>query len=250
MTTREERIAETFVDLADTLVAEFDVIEFLHTLAERSVELLDVDAAGIMLADQRGGLHPVASSIEEARLIELFEYQNNEGPCLDCFRTGEAVAQSDLPSMRHSWPAFTKRMEELGFQSVHAIPLRLRSEIIGALNLFRKEPGLLSTADSRLGQALADVATVGILQERAMTARGQLAEQLQTALNSRIVLEQAKGMLAERTGLQMGASFELMRAYARGHGEKLSDVAGRIIDGTLAETLSSSRKSERVQPSP
>jgi len=246
MTTREERIAETFVELADTLVADFDVIDFLHILADRSVELLDADAAGIMLADQRGGLHPVASSTEEARLVELFEQQSNEGPCLDCFRTGQAVGREDLPALRASWPSFTARLEDLGFSAAQAIPLRLRTQVIGALNIFRIEPGLLTAPDFRLGQAFADVATVGLLQERAMSASGALAEQLQTALNSRIVLEQAKGMLAERAGLQMGEAFKLMRDHARGRGELLSDVAARVINGTMATDLEPSRKPTRT----
>lgn len=235
--TREARIAETFVDLADTLVADFDVIDFLHTLAHRSVELLDVDAVGIMLGDPRGGLHPIASSSEEARLIELYEQQNNEGPCLDCFRTGAAVSREDLAAMRTTWPAFTARMEDVGFQSAQAIPLRLRSEVIGALNIFRSTPGLLGPADTRLAQAFADVATVSLIQERSISARDLLAEQLQAALNSRIVLEQAKGMLAERAGLAMGEAFEIMRDRARGNGERLSEVAGRIISGDLADLL-------------
>lgn len=250
MTTREQRIAETFVELADTLVADFDVIEFLHLLADRSVELLDADAAGIMLGDQRGGLHPVASSTEEARLIELFEHQNNEGPCLDCFRSGEPVAREDIPSMRATWPAFTTRLEQLGFHAAQAIPLRLRSEVIGALNIFRKSPGVLSPSDTRLAQALADVATVGLLQERAVTARDTLAEQLQTALNSRIVLEQAKGMIAERTGLQMSEAFQILRAYARRHGDKLSDVAARVIDGSFAHVLQPGKKPVPPRPGP
>lgn len=162
MTTREERIAQTFVELADTVVAEFDVIDFLHTLTDRIVELLDVDAVGIMLADERGRPHPMASSSEQARLIELYTAQNGEGPCLDCFRTGRPISREDLPAMRAAWPAFTARLEELGFQSAQAIAMCLRDQTIGALNLFRTRPGLLSSADSRLGQAFADVATIGL----------------------------------------------------------------------------------------
>ncbi|MDQ3732632.1 MAG: GAF and ANTAR domain-containing protein [Actinomycetota bacterium] len=248
MTTREDRIAETFLELADTLVDDFDVIEFLHVLADRSVELLDADAAGIMLGDQRGGLHPVASSTEEARLIELFEHQNNEGPCLDCFRSGEPVALADLETMRASWPAFTVRLEQLGFHAAQAIPMRLRTQVIGALNIFRTSPGVLSESDSRLAQALADVATVGLLQERAVSARDILAEQLQTALNSRIVIEQAKGMIAERAGLQMTEAFQLLRGHARKHGTKLSDVAARVIDGSFHAGPERSPKSASTQP--
>ena len=233
MTSREQRLAATFVDLADTLVANFDVIDFLHTLATRSVELLDADAAGIMLADQRGGLRVMASSAEEARLLELYELQSNEGPCLDCYRSGRPVLQDDLVAMRASWPAFTEQLQALGFHSAQALPMRLRDETIGALNLFRLEPGRLNEADLKIGQAMAHVATVGLMQERAISASELLATQLQTALTSRIQLEQAKGMLAQRTGLPMDQAFRLMRDYARSRGRRLGDVAAQIIEGVL-----------------
>jgi hypothetical protein len=235
MTSREQLIATTFVDLADTLVADFDVIDFLHTLATRTVDLLDASAAGIMLADQRGGLQVMASSTEEARILELYELQNDEGPCLDCYRSGLPVARGDLPMMRASWPVFTERLIELGFRSAQAVPMRLRSETIGALNIFRAEPGGLSEADLRIGQAMADVATVGLLQERAIAARELLATQLQSALTSRIALEQAKGVLAERAGLPMDQAFRVMRDYARSHNRRLSEVAAQIIDGSLGD---------------
>jgi len=234
---REHLLATTFVDLADTLVANFDLIDFLHTLATRSVELLDVDAAGIMLADPHGGLHVMASSAEEARLLELYELQNNEGPCLDCYRSGHPVARDDLPAMRTSWPAFTEQLQGLGFHSAQALPMRLREETLGALNLFRAEPGQLSEADLRVGQAMADVATVSLIHERTVAASELLATQLQTALTSRVQLEQAKGVLAERVGLRMDEAFEVMRSYARGHNRRLTDVAGQIIEGTLDEVL-------------
>jgi transcriptional regulator with GAF, ATPase, and Fis domain len=237
MASREQLIATTFVELADTLVADFDVIDFLHTLATRSVELLGATAAGIMLADPRGELKVMASSTEEARLLELYELQNNEGPCLDCYRTGQPVAGDGLPAMHTAWPAFTPRLQQLGFHSAHALPMRLRSETIGALNLFRTEPGPLSQANLGIGQAMADVATVGLLQERAIAARELLAAQLQAALTSRVVLEQAKGMLAQRTSLSLDQAFQLMRGYARSNNRRLSDVAAHIIDGTIDNDL-------------
>lgn len=246
MTSREQLLATTFVDLADTLVAEFDVIDFLHMLAARSVDLLDVDAAGIMLADHGGGLRVMASSAEEARLLELYELQNDEGPCLDCYRSGRPVMREDLPAMRAAWPAFTEQLELLGFHSAHALPMRLRSETIGALNLFRTEPGRLTEADLGIGQAMADVATVGLIQERAIAASELLAAQLQTALNSRIQLEQAKGVLAQRTGLDMDQAFQLMRDYARSHGRRLSDVAAQIIHGLLDDEVL--RTGRRTRP--
>jgi transcriptional regulator with GAF, ATPase, and Fis domain len=248
MTSREQILATTFVDLADTLVADFDVIDFLHTLVTRSVQLLDADAAGIMLADHDGGLHVMASSAEEARLLELYELQNNEGPCLDCFRSGRPVGRDDLPAMRSSWPAFTDQLQGLGFRSAQALPMRLREETIGALNLFRTRPGRLSEEDLGIGQAMADVATVGLIQELAIAASELLATQLQTALTSRIQLEQAKGMLAQRTGLPMGQVFQLMRDYARHRGHRLSDVAAHIIDGSIGNELFRQRRKPGTPP--
>jgi hypothetical protein len=230
MTSREQLLASTFVDLADTLVADF-----LHTLVTRSVQLLDADAAGIMLADPHGRLHVMASSAEEARLLELYELQNNEGPCLDCFRSGRPVTPDDRPSMHSAWPAFTQRLRQLGYHSAQALPMRLRDETIGALNLFRTRPGRLSDADLDIGQAMADVATVGLIQERAIASRELLATQLQTALTSRVQLEQAKGMLAQRTGLPMNQAFELMRGHARRHNRRLRDVAAQIINGSIGD---------------
>jgi transcriptional regulator with GAF, ATPase, and Fis domain len=252
MASREQLLVTTFVDLADTLVADFDVIDFLHMLASRSTELLDADAAGIMLADRDGGLHVMASSAEEARLLELYELQNNEGPCLDCYRSGRPVGRDDLPAMHASWPAFTEQMEQVGFRSAHALPMRLREETIGALNLFRIEPGRLKEADLGIGQAMADVATVGLIQERAIAASELLATQLQTALTSRVQLEQAKGMIAQRTGLSMSQSFQLMRDYARHNGHRLSDVAAHVIDGSIDDRLyrQRPRRGRGTPPSP
>lgn len=248
MTSREQLLATTFVELADTLVANFDVIDFLHTLATRSVELLNADAAGIMLADYQGVLHVMAASAEEARMLELYELQNDEGPCLDCFRSGQPVSRADLDTMRSTWPAFTERLQQFGFHSAQALPMRLRNETIGAINLFRTEPGRLDDTDLKLGQAMADVATVGLIQERSIAARELLATQLRAALNSRVQLEQAKGMLAQLTGLPMDQVFLVMRDYARGHNLRLSEVALRIIAGSIDDDLI--RPRQPTTPSP
>jgi transcriptional regulator with GAF, ATPase, and Fis domain len=223
--TREQQLAEAFVETADTLVDDFDVIEFLHTLAQRCVTLLEIDAAGLMLADQRGTLHATAASAESARLLELFELQTDAGPCLDAFRTGEPVVNADLHANEHRWPRFAEAAEAAGYVSVHALPLRLRSTVIGALNLFCTDRGLLSDADVRTGQALADVATIGILAQRNLHQAELLTTQLQTALNSRVIIEQAKGVLAERHQITVDQAFTLLRDYSRSHNRLLSDVA-------------------------
>jgi GAF domain-containing protein len=226
---REHRITQVFIELADTLVDEFDVVDFLRTLAEVSVELLDVDAAGLMLADEDGVLRVMASSDDQVELLELFELQQDEGPCPECFRTGAPVVNVDLGR----WPEFAAAAAAGGYASAHAVPLRLRGHVIGALNLFRTTTEPLGADDIALGQALSDIATIGLLHERQLRGQQVLAEQLQHALNSRILIEQAKGMLAERAGLSPADAFTAMRSYARGTGQGLSVVAQGVLDGSL-----------------
>jgi len=235
-TTREHRLAEMFVALADTLVTGFDVVGLFDDLTSACVELLDVTAAGLMLADPTGRLRVMASSSERSRLLELLEIQNNEGPCLDCYRDGQPVVVGDLTAADERWPTFSAAAAGVGFGSVYALPMRLREETIGALNLFHRQPAALTGRGIRLGQALADVATIGILQQRIVQRGNDLADQLQTALNSRLIIEQAKGVLAEREQVDMSAAFELVRRYARQTGGKLSKVAAAVVSGELTST--------------
>src|ERR1700678_2154798 len=221
-------LSETFVELTDTMVAGFDVIEFLHVLTDRSVRLLDVSAAGLLLADPRGELRVVAASSEAARLLELFQLQSDQGPCLDCFRSGRPVSATDL-SAGQRWPRFADAAGQAGFCAVQALPMRLRDQVIGALNLFRATAGPFDAVAVHVGQALADVATISLLQERSMRHSETLNEQLQAALNSRVVIEQAKGKIAERFGLDMGEAFITMRDYARRHNRRLSELAQAFI---------------------
>jgi ANTAR domain/GAF domain len=229
---REQRLARVFVELADTLVAEFDMIDFLHTLTDRSVELLGAAAAGLMLADQRGNLRVVASSAESARLLEVFELQNAEGPCLDCFHTGEQLVNLDEATMQARWPNFWAEATQLGFRSAHALPMRLRDEVIGAINLFGSSAVQLSADEVAVGQAMADVATIGLLQERSVLQKEVLVEQLQTALNSRVLIEQAKGVLSERAQLPIDEAFTMMRSQARRQGTTLTAIATEIVNGS------------------
>jgi len=233
---REEMLARTFVELADTLVAEFDVVEVLTLLADRCVEVLDIAAAGLMLVAPDGDLRVMASSSEAMRLLELFELQNHEGPCLDCYRSGEPVMNQDLGNADNHWPRFASEALTAGFHSVHALPMRLRGSIIGALNLFHTERGVMRPADIEVAQALADVATIAILQHRASLEAQIVNEQLSSALNSRIVIEQAKGMIAERESLTMEEAFARLRGHARSHNQRLGDLARDITDGTFAAT--------------
>ena len=230
----EQRLGRVFVELADTLVNDFDVVEFMTMLAHRVVELLGAREAGVVLADERGVLRSVASSHESAHLLDLFELQNEEGPCLDCYRTSEPVLNHLLAAPDDRWPNFAAEARRLGFTAVHALPMRLRGEVIGAVNIFASNAAALTQSEVEVGQALADVATVGLLQERGLREARLLNEQLQGALNSRIAIEQAKGMLAERRGIEMDAAFDALRAYARNTNQKLSAVAQSLLTGTLS----------------
>jgi GAF domain-containing protein len=230
---REAMLARTFVELADTLVDDFDVVELLTLLTDRCVDVLDVGAAGLMLVAPEGDLRVMASSSEAMRVLELFELQTHEGPCLDCYRTGEPVVNQDLAAADDRWPRFAAEAIAAGFHSVHALPMRLRGTRIGALNLFHVDPGDMRPADVDAAQALADVATIAILQHRAVIESQVVNEQLNNALNSRIVIEQAKGMVAERESLSIEEAFSTLRYHSRNHNLLLADVARDVISGTL-----------------
>jgi len=238
-------LSDTFVELADTMVADFDVIDFLHLLTDRSVALLAAAAAGVVLADPRGELRVAAASSEEAGLLELFQLQNDQGPCLECFRTGRPVTAAGLAGPAQRWPRFARAAVRAGFVTVEALPMRLRDQVIGALNLFRAEPGPFEAADLRIAQALADVATIGLLHERNVRRRETVAEQLQAALNSRVIIEQAKGKLAERLGIDMDRSFTMLRDYARNANLHLTDVARDFVTGGTADFPPARRQPHR-----
>lgn len=230
---RDQQLASTFVTLADTLVADFDVLDFLGLLTERTVELLEVDAAGVILSDQRGGWRPAAGSSERAELVEVFAAQTAQGPCLDCVRTGAPVASADLIADTERWPQFAPAAVAAGFQAACAVPMRLRDDVIGALTLLNVHATAIGETSITVGQALADVATIGILQQRAVHQDQIVSEQLQAALHHRTVIEQAKGVLAESGDLDMHRAYLALRAYARAHRRRLSDVARDVAAATL-----------------
>ncbi|GAA2519904.1 GAF and ANTAR domain-containing protein [Winogradskya humida] len=229
-TVSPERLAKIFVEVADTLVDDFDLIEFLQTLTDRAASLVGAGAVGLLLADERGKLEFMAGSDENVTLVELFQLQTDEGPCLEAVRTGRPVINVDLGAAAARWPRFAPRAAAAGFQSVHAFPLRLRSQVIGALNVFGTSlGGHLAEADVPVIQALTDVAAIALLQERAIRRGEVLSEQLQGALNSRVVIEQAKGAVAQSMGLTVDDAFAVIRGYARRHSWKLTDVAHAIV---------------------
>lgn len=233
LTGREERLATVFISLADTYVETFDVDEFLSTLCERTRDTLGVQAVGVLLENVDGDLQVSSATSRTVEEIDLFEMQAQEGPCYDAYLAGKQVVAPDLSQAREWWPQFTDRAIGAGFQAVYAFPLRLRDDCIGAMNLFRTTPGPLDDRDLTAGQALADMATIGLLSQRRLAAAETRAAQLQGALESRVVIEQAKGMLAARAGIHPDAAFDLLRRYARSRHQQLRDVCAAIVDGTL-----------------
>ena len=231
--TREAEVVRALVEMADTLVADYDVVELLTRLTDRCVNLLGASAAGVMLASPEGDLRLVASSSEAMRLLELFELEAHEGPCLDAFRTGAPVEHENLRAEKGRWPRFSIASLEAGFQSAAALPLRLRDQTIGAMNLLGVDQRPMDEADLIVARAFADLAALSILQHRATADSHRLNEQLSAALTSRVVIEQAKGVISERAGLDLAEAFSRLRAFSRSKNLRLTDVAQAAIDGTL-----------------
>ncbi len=231
---REPRLLQAFVKMADTLIDDYDIVELLQQLVEYCCDLLQATAAGLMLSDQRGNLQLLAASSEQTRLLELFQLQANEGPCLDSYRTGQPVHINNMADATGRWPRFAPESRDRGYVSVHAVPLQLRRETIGALNLFTDHADGLSDEDAAVARALADTATIGILQERAIRRSEVFTEQLQTALNNRVTIEQAKGVLAHAGDLEMDEAFQTLRRHARDQRIRLTDLAEQLVTGQLA----------------
>lgn len=231
--TREEKLTRAFVDLADTLVETFDVDEFLHRLCERTQEVLDVQAVGVLLETRQGELGLSAASSDVAAAVDLFELQAGQGPCYDAYVEARRVMETDLHGGEQRWPAFASKALAAGYSAVFAFPLRLRGECVGAMNLFRREPGEFAPADIDVAQGLANIATIGLLSRRQLTTAETLSAQLQHALDSRVLIEQAKGVLAERADLPPDEAFDRIRRHARANNQKLSETCEAVVDGSL-----------------
>ena len=225
---RETRITTAFVAVADTLTTDFDVIDLLHTLVEQCTTILDTDAGGLMLVDSAGQLELMTSTSEAADFVEVMQLNADSGPCIDCFKRGIAVSVPDIKKDGAQWPEFQRAALDKGFQSAHAIPLKLRGQIIGTMNLFAHQTGALSVRDAAVAQALADVATIGILQERVIRESNILAEQLHRALDSRVLVEQAKGIISHSLSVSMDQAFAVLRAHARDNNLTIRSVAEGI----------------------
>jgi GAF domain-containing protein len=235
---RERDVTRAFVSLASSLANGHDVVDLLNDLTADCAGLLDVASAGLLLADGQGVLHVLAASSDATHHLEVFQLQRQEGPCLDCYRSGSPVSVVDLDEETHRWPQFAAAARVAGFLSVHALPMRLRDNVLGTLGLFGTTIGALNDEDLRLGQALADVASVALVQDKLAADRTTLNEQLQAALSSRVIIEQAKGVLAQQGGSDMPAAFAALRRFARDHNQRLTDVAQSVVARSLpAEQL-------------
>lgn len=224
-----DELADLFVEVADTLVAGFDLIEFLHSVAHHATRVSSAVAAGVLISGRDKNMHHVGASSESAHLLELFQIQNAEGPCLDASRTGAPVLVRDLAAAADRWPVFAPRALELGMAAVYAFPMRLRDRVIGGLNVFHTTSEEFAPRELRVLQALADMATISLIQEQAITRAEVLTEQLQLALNSRIAVEQAKGAVARAFGISVDQAFELLRTHARTTQSRLTDVAHQVV---------------------
>jgi GAF domain-containing protein len=231
---RETRINSAFVTVADTLTTDFDVVDLLHTLVEQCTEILDADAGGLMLMNPNGELQLMTSTSDSADYVEGMQLDSASGPCIECFSTGAAISVPNIQSSGGKWPAFQKAAMQNGFHSAHATPVRLRGQIIGTMNLFGSKRGALSESDAAVAQALADVATIGILHERVAREGPILAEQLHRALDSRIFIEQAKGMIAHSRSITMDAAFAVLRNHARNKNLTIRSVAKEISARTTS----------------
>ena len=233
-TSREARLNAAFVMVADTLTADYDVVDLLHTLVVECTVIVAATAGGLMLGDTLGRLQLVASTDESSELVEVMELAAGAGPCVDCFATGESVSVPDIAASGQMWPAFRAAADVHGFQSLHTTPMKLRGEVIGTINLFNVAPGVLSPRDVAVVQALADVATIGVLQQRIATESQIVAEQLQRALDSRILIEQAKGVMSQAVGFSMDEAFAALRNYARNNNLTLHSVATSVTTRALS----------------
>ena len=231
--TREEKINDAFVRVTGTLVNDYDIVDLLSTLVNTCTELLDVQAGGILLADSVGVLELVASTSEEAETVEIMVLAAGAGPCVDCYTTGAPVNVPDIAQDAQRWPRFQRTALEQGFRAAHATPLRLHGQVIGAMNLLSTMPGPLSERDIKLAQALADVATVGIMHERTFRQPGTVAAQLYLALDTRVLIEQAKGALAQYLSCTMSEAFNALRGYARLHNVTLRFASQGILNRTI-----------------
>jgi transcriptional regulator with GAF, ATPase, and Fis domain len=245
---RERDLTRAFVALSSSLANGYDVVDLLSELTADCAQLLDVASAGLLLADKRGVLHVLAASTERTRHLEVFALQREEGPCLDCYSSGRPVLVPDLEQETGRWPQFAQGARMAGFASVHALPMRLRDRTLGALGLFGTGVGGLNSDDLSLGQALADVASVAVVQEEATADKTRLAEHLQTALNSRVIIEQAKGVLAQQGASDMTQAFAVLRRYSRDHNQRLTDVAQAVVSGSLSAEHLIHHPGSRRQP--
>lgn len=236
MAAREGRLVAALISMADTLVSNFDVVDLFHELVVSCTDLLDVAQAGLLLTDGNGVLGVAAASSQATGVVELLELENQGGPGTEAFSTGRPVHSGSLAGSeaRHRWPEFGEAARAAGFSAVTAVPMRLRHQVLGALDLFLTDAEDLTDQDLMVAQALADLATIAIIQDRLTVDDRTVISQLRTALESRVVIEQAKGIVAQEADLTMDEAFARIRQHARNHNERLRDISAAVVSGDLA----------------
>jgi len=231
----DQRLAAAFTELSDVHRPDFDADAYGHTLALQSVSLLDVDAAGWLWAGDNGCPEAAGGTTDAVRFLLVTQLGTGDGPAAESLRTQRMLSVADVAADTR-WAAFRAAVLDAGFGSVHTLPLQQNGQVIGALSLFQERPGELAKDDLVVATALAEVAAACLLLKRSVTKAEKLAGQLQTALNSRVIIEQAKGILAERQGTSLDDAFELMRAFARHNRRRLNDVACAVVAGAPSVT--------------
>lgn len=229
MDNRETWLAETLVELADTSASEFVDTEYLRTLASRLRILLAPAEIGLIIGAERGRPRLAAATSDRTRDLVTFELQHDDGPCVRAYRNGETVLNQDVSGAEQPWPRFAEKARAVGVRFASALPMRRHADIVGAVGILDARGSTVSAQDIALARTLAEAATIGLRQQRALEVSTQRSTQLQHALDSRIVIEQAKGMVAARLGLSLGEAFGLLRDHSRQHNERLAEVAAKVI---------------------
>jgi transcriptional regulator with GAF, ATPase, and Fis domain len=227
-------LAEVMVGLADSLRPEHDVSDTMARLVEAATSVTDAVDAGILLADEHGVLHVMASTGERASEVEEMQLGTEEGPCLEAYSTGTPVEIADFEQVRERWPRFVQTAEGRGFRAAHAVPLTLRGRHLGAMGLFFDRPESLDDRAAALVQAMAQVATIAVIQQRTIREGADLAAQLQYALDARVLIEQAKGLLASSHGVSVDEAYGLLRDRARREQTRVRDLAEQLVNGNTA----------------
>ncbi len=228
----QRALLEAYESFGRALLRPYEIGDVLYRLTDQVVEVLDIDGSGVCLAPNGGGLQLLSATDHHVAAIEDTQLTAGTGPILSAYETGEQVRVDDLVDA-NDWPEFTRFAVDRGMRAVASLPMPVDERRIGALDLFRAEAHVWTDEEMQAAQGLANMASAYVLNHQALSESRTLAGQLQTALDSRIIVEQAKGLLAGRHGLTPNDAFGRLRQYARARGDRLHDVCRHVVEGTL-----------------